>query len=89
VLSAFGVVDFLKALLVLLALFLPAGLREAAELRRNMPYQHHHHHRLVAGDLGGDGQHRHRGCWRRSCLRGADHLGPYGALALILLSPGS
>jgi di/tricarboxylate transporter len=39
VLSAFGVVDFLKGLLVLLALFTATGLTRWQELRRNMPYE--------------------------------------------------
>ncbi len=38
-LSAFGVVDFLKGLLVLLALFTATGLTRWQELRRNMPYE--------------------------------------------------
>lgn len=38
-LSAFGVVDFLKGLLVLLALFVATGLTRWQELRRNMPYE--------------------------------------------------
>lgn len=37
-LSAFGVVDFLKALLVLLVAFLAFGLTRPNELRRNVPY---------------------------------------------------
>jgi di/tricarboxylate transporter len=39
VLSAFGVIDFLKGLLVLLALFTATGLTRWQELRRNMPYE--------------------------------------------------
>lgn len=38
-LSAFGVIDFLKGLLVLLALFTATGLTRWQELRRNMPYE--------------------------------------------------
>lgn len=38
-LSAFGVVDFLKGLLVLLTLFLVLRLTRWPELRRNMPYE--------------------------------------------------
>ena len=38
-LSAVGLVDFLKALLVLLALFLLLGYAKPADLRRQMPYQ--------------------------------------------------
>jgi len=38
-LSATGTVDFLKALLVLLAAFLVLGYAKTSDLRRNMPYQ--------------------------------------------------
>jgi len=38
VLSAVGLVDFLKALLILLALFLLLGFTKIAELRRSIPY---------------------------------------------------
>ena len=38
-LSALGMVDFLKALLVLLAVFLLLGYAKASDLRRHMPYQ--------------------------------------------------
>lgn len=37
-LAALGIVDFLKGLLVLLALFLVFGFARVAELRRNVPY---------------------------------------------------
>ena len=37
-LSAFGYLDFLKGLLILLGLFLAFGLAKPSELRRNMPY---------------------------------------------------
>lgn len=37
-LSAFGVCDFLKGLLALLALFLVLGFVQVAEMRRNVPY---------------------------------------------------
>lgn len=38
-LSALGVVDFLEALLVLLAAFLVLGFTKVSELRRNVPYE--------------------------------------------------
>ena len=37
-LSAAGVFDFLKGLLILLAVFLATGLAKSSDLRRNMPY---------------------------------------------------
>ena len=85
-LSAFGVIGFLKGLLVLLALFLLFGYARVAELRRNMPYDliviiasalvisevmiSTRVADLLAGPL----------------LMGADHLGPYGALAALLVA---
>jgi di/tricarboxylate transporter len=84
-LSAIGVVDFLKALLVLLALFLVLGYAKAGDLRRNMPYQiiliiasaliisevmiSTGAAELLAGAL----------------LTGAEGFGPYWALAIILV----
>jgi di/tricarboxylate transporter len=85
-LSALGVVGFLKGLLVLLALFLLLGYAKVADLRRNMPYD------LIliiasaliisevmistkVADLLAGG-----------LLIGADQLGPYGALALLLVA---
>lgn len=84
-LSALGWVDFLKSLLVLLAVFLASGLTRPAELRRNMPYGiiiiigaslvisqvmvQTGAAALLAGGL----------------LSVVHQLGPYGALALILL----
>jgi di/tricarboxylate transporter len=84
-LSAFGVVDFLKALLVLLGLFLMTGLVTASELRRQMPYQIIS---IIASALvisevmvsSGMGE-----VMAQALLLGADRFGPYGALALILL----
>ena len=83
-LSAFGVVDFLKALLVLLAAFLVTGLAKAADLRRNMPYEiiiviasalvisevmiTTQAAELIAAGL----------------LAGAERWGPYAALAIVL-----
>jgi di/tricarboxylate transporter len=84
-LSALGMVDFLKALLVLLALFLVFGYAKAGDLRRNMPYQiiliiasaliisevmiSTGAAELLAGAL----------------LTGAEGFGPYWALAVILV----
>ena len=84
-LSALGVVDFLKALLVLLAAFLALGFTRPNELRRSMPYAiiviigsslvisqvmvQTGSARLLAGAL----------------LGVIDDLGPYGALAMILI----
>jgi di/tricarboxylate transporter len=84
-LSAFGVVDFLKALLVLLGLFLVFGLVTTSELRRQMPYQIIS---IIASALvisevmvsSGVGE-----VMAQALLLGANHFGPYGALALILL----
>ena len=84
-LSATGIVDFLEALLVLMALFLALGYATAGDLRRNMPYQviliiasalvisevmiSTGTAELLAGAL----------------LVGAEGLGPYWALAIVLL----
>jgi di/tricarboxylate transporter len=84
-LAAFGVVDFLKGLLVLLGVFLLAGLAKPADLRRNMPYEvivivasalvisevmiATGAANLLAGGL----------------LAGADQWGPHAALTLVLL----
>jgi di/tricarboxylate transporter len=85
VLGAFGVVDFLKGLLVLLGVFLLAGLAKPEDLRRNMPYEvivivaaalvisevmiATGAANLLAGGL----------------LAGADQWGPRAALTLVLL----
>lgn len=84
-LSAFGVIDFLKGLLVLLALFTATGLTRWQELRRNMPYEiiviigaaliisevmiNTGTAKLLAGAM----------------LGSAAHWGPHAALALILV----
>jgi di/tricarboxylate transporter len=84
-LAAIGVVDFLKALLVLLALFLVFGLARPAELRRQMPYQII---AIIASALVisqvmvATGSGALLAGW---LLLGAEHFGPYGALALVLL----
>ncbi len=84
-LSALGVFDFLKGLLVLLGLFLVFGLTKPSEMRRNMPYDiiliigsaliisevmlTTGTAKLLAGAL----------------LSGADRWGPHAALALVLV----
>ena len=84
-LSAVGAVDFLKALLVLLAAFLVLGYAKASDLRRNMPYQiiiiiaaaliisevmiNTRAAELLASGL----------------LTGAEGFGPYWALAIVLV----
>lgn len=84
-LSAFGVVDFLKALLVLLAAFLALGYAKPAELRRNMPYQIIV---IIAASLViSDAMMATQAADRLAAalLTGADRLGPYWALAIILV----
>jgi di/tricarboxylate transporter len=84
-LSAFGVIGFLKGLLVLLAAFLLFGFAKVSDLRRNMPYDlimiiacaliisevmiSTKVAELLAGAL----------------LTGAETHGPYWALAIVLL----
>ncbi|MFN7726262.1 MAG: SLC13 family permease [Rubrivivax sp.] len=84
-LSAFEVVDFLKALLVLLALFLVLGYAKVADLRRNMPYDIAI---IIASSLVISEVMVRTGA--ASLMAGAmlgsvDSVGPYGALAIILL----
>lgn len=84
-LSAFGIVDFLKGLLCLLAAFLAFGFVQVAELRRNVPYD------IIliiasaliisdvmistgVADLMASGM-----------LMGAQSLGPYWALGIMLV----
>ena len=84
-LAAFGVVDFLKALLVLLAAFLALGYAKPAELRRNMPYPIIV---IIAASLVISDAMMATGAADRLAavlLTGADHLGPYWALAIILV----
>ncbi len=84
ILSAAGVFDFLKGLLILLTIFLVTGLVKSSDLRRNMPYSliiilasalvisqvmiNTGTAELLAGGL----------------LTGAENLGPYWALGIIL-----
>jgi di/tricarboxylate transporter len=84
-LSALGVIDFLKALLVLLVLFLVLGYAKPSDLRRQMPYQIIFiiASSLVISDVmvgTGTGEFMARGL-----LAAAGDFGPYGALAALLL----
>ena len=85
-LSAVGLVDFLKALLVLLALFLLLGYAKPADLRRQMPYQII---AIIASSLVisevmvGTGTGERLAGW---LLTGAQDFSPYWALALVLLT---
>jgi di/tricarboxylate transporter len=85
-LAAVGAVDFLKALLVLLALFLLLGYAKPADLRRQMPYQVM---AIIASALvisevmvsTGTGE-----LLAGGLLTGAQGFGPYWALAVLLLA---
>jgi di/tricarboxylate transporter len=85
-LAAVGAVDFLKALLVLLALFLLLGYAKPADLRRQMPYQII---AIIASSLVisevmvSTGTGEMLAGW---LLTGAQDFGPYWALALVLLT---
>lgn len=84
-LAALGVVDFLKALLVLLALFLAFGFATAADLRRNMPYAII---LIVASSLVISQVMAATGAatlLAGGLLAGVEAFGPYGALAMILV----
>lgn len=84
-LAALGAVDFLKALLVLLALFLASGLAKAADLRRNMPYEII---LIVASSLVISEVMVATGAatlLAGGLLAGVEAFGPYGALAMILV----
>ena len=84
-LSAFGVVDFLKALLVLLAAFLVLGYAKVGDLRRNMPYQII---MIIAASLvisEAMMSTRAADVLAGALLTGADRLGPYWALTIILV----
>ena len=85
VLASLGVVDFLKALIVLLALFLVTGLVGSSELRRRVPYQIAAiiASALVISDVMAEtGSGRLLAGW---LLTGAEHFGPYWALGIILV----
>jgi di/tricarboxylate transporter len=85
-LSAFGLVDFLKALLLLLAVFLVFGLAKIDDLRRNMPY-------AIIVIIGSSlvisqvmVQSGAAAQLAGAMLAGVERFGPYGALALVLLT---
>ncbi|MCB1968186.1 MAG: SLC13 family permease, partial [Candidatus Accumulibacter sp.] len=85
ILAAFGVLGFLKGLLILLAAFLFLGLAKVPELRRNMPYSII----LIIGSaliisevMISSGTARLLASWM---LAGADHWGPHAALAMMLV----
>ena len=85
VLSAFGLVDFLKALLLLLALFLALGYAKVGDLRRNMPYSII---MIIAASLVISEAMMTTGTanlMAGALLAGADRFGPHGALAIVLL----
>ena len=84
-LSALGVIDFLKALLLLLVLFLSLGFTRPNELRRNMPY-------AIIVIIGASlvisqvmVQTGAAGLLAGAMLGAIHQLGPYGALAMILM----
>jgi di/tricarboxylate transporter len=84
-LSAFGLVDFLKALLVLLTLFLALGFAKVADLRRNMPYEIII---IIASSLVISEVMVQTGAAALLAgvlLGGVDRFGPHGALALVLV----
>lgn len=84
-LSAFEVADFLKTLLVLLALFLAFGFAKVADLRRNMPYEIMI---IIASSLVISEVMVQTGAaalLASGMLMGVEQFGPYGALALILV----
>jgi di/tricarboxylate transporter len=84
-LSALGMVDFLKALLVLLAVFLLLGYAKASDLRRHMPYQIILiiAAALIISEVMISTQAAE--LLARGLLTGADRLGPYWALAIVLV----
>ena len=85
VLSALGVVDFLKGMLLLLAVFLFTGLARAADLRRNVPWELI---MIIASSLVISEVMINTGVAKLMAgglLSGAEHFGPYGALAVLLV----
>ncbi|MCZ2291202.1 MAG: SLC13 family permease [Burkholderiales bacterium] len=84
-LSAAGVVDFLKALLVLLVLYLLLGLARVDDLRRNMPYEIALviASSLIISDVMVDSG--AATLLAQGLLAGVTDLGPHAALALVLL----
>lgn len=85
VLSALGVVGFLKGLLVLLAAFIVLGLAKVPELRRNIPYSIIliiASALIISEVMISSGSARLLAGWM---LLGADHWGAHSALALTLV----
>lgn len=85
-LSALGMVEFLKALLVLLTLFLVLGFAKVADLRRNMPYDIIV---IIASSLVISQVMVQTGAaalLAQAMLAGVRQFGPHGALALVLVS---
>ncbi|MBQ0929197.1 SLC13 family permease [Ideonella alba] len=85
-LAAFGLVDFLKGMLLLLVLFLASGLARVADLRRNVPWELI---MIIASSLVisevmlGTGAAK---LLAGGLLSGAEQFGPYAALAVLLLA---
>jgi di/tricarboxylate transporter len=84
-LSAFGVFDFLKGLLVLLAVFMALGFARVSDLRRNMPYELI---LIIASSLIISEvmiATKTAEIMAAGLLTGAENFGPYWALAIILI----
>jgi di/tricarboxylate transporter len=83
-LSAFGVLDFLKGMLLLLSLFLLSGLARISDLRRNVPWELI---MIIASSLIISEVMINTGVAKlmaSGLLSGADSFGPYVALAILL-----
>ena len=86
VLAALGVVDFLKGMLMLLAVFLFTGLAKVADLRRNVPWELI---MIIASSLVISQVMIDTGVAKLMAgglLSGASHFGPYAALAVLLVT---
>ena len=84
-LSAFGVLDFLKGMLLLLAVFLLSGLARISDLRRNVPWELI---MIIASSLVISEVMINTGVAKlmaSGLLSGADSFGPYVALAILLV----
>ncbi|MFZ2990840.1 SLC13 family permease [Ideonella sp.] len=84
-LSAFGVLDFLKGMLLLLTVFLFFGLAKVADLRRNVPWELI---MIIASSLVISEVMINTGVAKlmaTALLGGADSFGPYWALAILLI----
>lgn len=84
-LSAFEVIDFLKGMLLLLAIFLATGLARVGDLRRNVPWELI---MIIASSLVISEVMINTGVAKlmaSGLLGGADAFGPYGALAILLI----